>query len=164
MVREKFMIYFILFTIKIIDNIISTAKSILTFMNKKFLSSLLVTVSQLLFYTIIKQVMSDDSIYTIIIVSVASGIGNYLAFPIIDKFKNDDKWNYYLTSSNKEDVMKLCKYLAENNIKYVANLGLTRNCEDTINITAFSKTKEQSRTIENFIVKSKSKYLKEIMK
>lgn len=154
--------YIILIGIKVLDNIIMTGKSIATYMNKKLLSSILVVISQLMFYIIIKQVMSDDSMFTIVIVSLASGIGNYIAFEIADRFKADDKWIFYLTSSDKEDVMNLCNYLVTNNIKYLANHGLTRSGKETINVIAYSKTKDQSRLIENYLKNTKSKYLKEI--
>lgn len=156
--------YIILGVVKIFDNIILTAKSILTYMNRRIISSCLVIVSQILFYTVVKQVISDSSMITILVVSVASGVGNYLAFPIVDKFTKDDKWYFYLTSSDKNDVKNLCQYLVEHNIKYMANLGLTRKGEETINVTAFSKTKEESRLIENYLKQTNSKYLKEIMK
>lgn len=158
------MTYIVLALIKVLDNIILTAKSILTYMNKRVLSSILVCISQVLFYTVVKQVIADNSIVTIIIVSVASGVGNYLAFPIIDKFKKDDKWNFYLTSSNKEDVLNLCNYLVENKIKYVANLGYTRKGVETINVTAFSKTKSESKLIDQYLDNTDAKYLKEITK
>lgn len=155
----------ILVLIKILDNIISTAKNILTYMDKKLISSVLVVVSQFLFYTVVKQVISDNSMMTILVVSIASGIGNYLAFPIVDKFTKDDKWYIYLTSHDKDDVERLCKYLVEHNIKYMANLGLTRRGEDTINVTVFSKTKNESKLIDDYLQHhSTSKYLKEIIK
>lgn len=158
------MTYIILIIIKILDNIISTTKSILVQMNRRFSSSILVIISQLLFYSVIKEVISDSSTITIIIVSIASGIGNYLAFPIVDKFTKDDKWYYYLTSSDKKDVEKLCRYLGLHEIKYMANIGLTKYGEETINVTAFSKTKQESRLIDKYLSESDSKYLKEIMK
>ena len=154
--------YAILILIKILDNIITTGKSIATYMNKKVLSSILVIVSQLMFYIIIKQVISDNSMITIIIVSVASGIGNYIAFEIADHFKSDDKWQYHLTSSDKDDVLRLCNYLAEHKIKYLANHGINRKGKETINVIAYSKTKDQSRLIENYLKNTESKYLKEI--
>lgn len=153
-----------LFLIKIIDNIILTAKSITTYKNQRILSSILVTVSQLLFYMVIKQVISDDSVLTIFIVSISSGIGTYLAFVINDRFKKDNKWMFILCSSDVEDIKRLCNYLVENNIKYQANYGLTRKGENTINVIAFSKTKQQSRLIEKYLENTNSKYLKEIMK
>lgn len=150
--------------IKIIDNIILTAKSITTYQNKKIISSLLVVISQLLFYLVIKQVIADDSLMTVLIVSIASGIGTYIAFLINDKFKKDSKWMFILCSSDVKDIMKLCDYLVEHNIKYQANHGLTRKGNETINVIAFSKTKNESRLIEKYLENTDSKYLKEIMK
>lgn len=117
-----------------------------------------------MFYAVVKEVIADSSMFTILVVSISSGMGNYLAFPIVDKFTKDDKWYFYLTSSDKEDVERLCKYLAEHNIKYMANLGLTRCGDSTINITAFSKTKEESKMIDDYLCTSNTKYLKEVMK
>lgn len=154
--------YIVLILIKIVDNIVGTGKSIATYMNKKLLSSVLVAFSQLMFYAIIKQVIADDSLATIIVISVASGVGNYIAFEIADRFKADDKWQYHLCSSDKDDVLRLCNYLVEHNIKYLANHGITRQGKETINVIAYSKTKDQSRLIENYLNNTKSKYLKEI--
>ena len=156
------MIYLLLFIVKILDNIILTAKSILQYRGAKVVSSILVIISQLLFYFIISKVVEDDSILTIIIIAVASGIGNLIAFPILEKCKKDDKWQFHLTSSDKDDVLKLCNYLVENNIKYLANHGINRKGQETINVIAYSKTKDQSRLIEKYLSESKSKYLKEI--
>lgn len=155
--------YILLFIIKILDNIISTAKSIATYKEQKITSSLLVITSQLLFYLVVKQVISDNTLLTIIIVSVASGIGNYIAFIINSKFKKDTKWTFIITSSNINDIQNLCNYLAEHRIKYISNDGYTRKGEHTINVMAFSKTKEESRLIENFLKTTESKYLKEII-
>ena len=154
--------YIVLTLIKILDNIIGTGKSIATYMNKKILSSILVSVSQLMFYVIIKEVIADDSLVTILVISIASGVGNYIAFEIADKFKADDKWQFHMTSSDKDDVLRLCGYLVEHNIKYLANYGLNRRGQETINVIAYSKTKGQSRLIEDYLKNTNSKYLKEI--
>ena len=112
---------------------------------------------------VINKVIEDNTILVIIIVSVSSGIGNWLAFLINEKFKKDTKWTFVITSSNITDIQKLCNYLAEHGIKYVANDGYTRKGNHTINVIAFSKTKEQSRLIERFLETTESKYLKEII-
>ena len=95
--------------------------------------------------------------------SVSSGVGNYIAFLINSKFKRAAKWVFTLTSSDTDDVQRLCSYLVENNIKYIANNGLTRKNEPTIHVIAFSKSKDESRLIERFLENTKSKYLKEII-
>lgn len=157
------MTYVILALIKIFDNVILTAKSIATYKEKRIISSILVVVSQLIFYLVIDHVISDNTILAIIIVSVSSGIGNYIAFLINGKFKKDAKWTVVLTSSDVEDVKHFCNYLAEHKIKYIANDGYNRRMEHTINIIAFSKTKAESILIEEYLKTTNSKYLKEII-
>lgn len=155
--------YIILAIIKILDNIILTFKSITTYKEQKILSSILVVISQLIFYLVIDQVISDNTLMAIVIVSVSSGIGNYIAFALNSKFKKAAKWTFCIASSNLNDIQKLCNYLAEHNVKYIANDGYTRRWKDTINVIAFSKNKNESRLIEKFLVTTESKYLKEII-
>ena len=155
--------YIVLAIIKVFDNIIQTAKSIATYKEYKILSSILVIISQLMFYLIISKVIEDNTLLAIIIVSVSSGVGNYLAFIISDRFKKAAKWSFIITSSNLNDIQKLCNYLAEHKIKYIANDGYTRKGKHTINVIAFSKSKDDSRLIEQFLANTESKYLKEII-
>lgn len=157
------MMYVILAIIKVFDNVILTAKSIATYKEQKIISSILVVISQLIFYLVIDQVINDNTILAIVIVSVSSGIGNYVAFLINNKFKKDSKWTVVLTSSDVEDVKRFCNYLVEHKIKHVANDGYNRRMERTINIIAFSKTKAESRLIEEYLKTTNSKYLKEII-
>ena len=155
--------YIILAIIKIFDNVISTAKNIATFKELKILSSILTIISQLLFYLVISQVIEDNTALSIIIVAISSGLGNFLAFIINDKFKKAAKWTFVITSKNLNDIQNLCGYLAEHKIKYIANDGYTRKGEHTINVMAFSKSKDESRLIEKFLANTESKYLKEII-
>lgn len=155
--------YIILAIIKIWDNVVLTFKSIATYKERKILSSILVIISQLIFYLVIDQVIEDNTILAIVIVSISSGIGNYVAFTINGKFKKAAKWTFVITSRNLNDIRNLCNYLAEHKIKYIANDGYTRRGENTINVIAFSKSKEDSRLIEQFLQNTESKFLKEII-
>ena len=155
--------YVFLAIIKILDNVISTAKNICQFKELKAFSSVLTVVSQLLFYLVISQVIEDNTFLSIAVVSISAGLGNYLAFLLNDKFKKAAKWVFVLTSSDIKDVQRLCVYLVEHKIKYIANNGLTRKNEPTIHVVAFSKSKEDSRLIENFLKNTESKYLKEVI-
>lgn len=155
--------YILLAVIKILDNIVLTFKSICTYKEQKILSSILVVISQLIFYLVIDQVIEDNTILAIVIVSVSSGVGNYIAFVINGKFKRAAKWTFVITSNDTEDIKQLCDCLAEHKIKYIANNGLTRENEPAIHVMAFSKNKDESRLIEDFLKNTKSKYLKEII-
>ena len=155
--------YIFLGLIKVLDNIVSTAKSVCVYKEQKILSSILVVISQLIFYLVIDQVIEDNTLTAIVIVAVSSGIGNYIALIINARLKKDVKWTFVITSKNIDDVKNLCGYLAEHKIKYIANDGYTRKGEHTINVLAFSKSKDDSRLIESFLRDSDSKYLKEII-
>ena len=155
--------YLLIAFIKILDNVILTAKSIATYKENKVVSSILVVISQLLFYFLISKVIEDNSLLAIIIVSVSSGIGNYIAFALNNKFKKDSKWTMVIASSSIDDIKGLCDFLAEHNIKYVVNEGFTRKWSSTLHVIAFSKTKDESRLIESYLNCFDSKYLKEVI-
>ena len=156
--------YIGLAVIKVIDNMISTAKTICTYKGLKLASSILVAFSQLIFYLVISEIIEDNTLKAIIIVSVASGIGNYLALLLDERFSRDEKWMVALTTSNMEDVKLLCKYLAEHNIKYLASSGFDLEGNKTINVQAFSKTKTESALIDQYLESTDHKYLKEVLK
>ena len=156
------MTYLFLAFVKILDNIIMTAKSLSTYKGQKVLSSILVAVSQLLFYLIIDQVVNDSTLAAIIIVSISSGIGNYIAFLINDKFKKDDVWENTITSSDKEFLVNLCTMLREHKVKYLLYDTYNRRFEQSYTVTAFTKTKSESRLIDEYLKNTEVKYLRMI--
>lgn len=151
-----------LILIKIIDNVIITAKNITTYQGKKVLTSILVTISQLLFYFVISEVVNDNTLTAIVVVSISSGVGTYLGFIINDKFKKDDVWQNIITSSNKEMLANLGTTLRDNHIKYLLYETLNRNFESSYTITAFTKTKAESKIIDEFLEQTDQKYLRMI--
>lgn len=155
--------YILLSLVKVFDNIITTGKSIATYQEKKILSSILVAISQLIFYLIIDQVVSDGTLLVIVIVSISSGIGNLLAFTINDKLKKDAKWTMVITSSDRNALENFCNYLKSQNIKNVVCNGFDRRWNSTYNIIVFSKTKEESRAIDKYLETNNFKYLLEVI-
>ena len=155
--------YIFLALIKVLDNVVLTFKSIATYKEKKVLSSVLVVVSQLIFYLVIDQVIEDNTLLAIIIVSVSSGIGNLLAFTLNNKFRKDAKWVMLFTSSDINASKDFSDYLTKNNIKNVVNKGYNRSWDNVINIIIFSKNKTESRLITKYLEDNNFKYLLEII-
>ena len=155
--------YIVLAIIKVIDNIVGTAKNIAQYQERKFLSSVLVVVSQLLFYLLINKVIEDNSMLAIVIVAVASGVGNYLAFLINAKFRKDAKWVLLFTSSDVDKSKEFSNYLIKNGIRNVVSKGYDRAWENVISIIIFSKSKNESRIIAKYLEDSDFKYLLETM-
>lgn len=156
------MTYIVLGLIKILDNVVLTAKNIATYKCQKILSSILVVVSQLLFYLVINKVIEDNTLIAIIIVSVGSGIGSYVAFAINEKFKKDDVWTNIITSSNTELLINLCTMLRENRVKYLLYDTYNRKFEQSYTVTAFTKTKAESKLIDEYLKNTDVKYLRMI--
>ena len=153
----------ILALIKVFDNIITTAKSITTYQNKKIATSILVVISQFMFYLVIKSVVSDDSLLTTTIICICSGIGTYIAMLISDKTKRDMTYTNILTCSNTESIDELCDYLLEHKIKYIPVDSYNRRNESTRTVLAFAQTKYESSLIDSFLKSSETKYLRQIL-
>ena len=154
--------YIFLGLVKVIDNIVLTAKSLTTYKGMKIISSILVIISQLLFYLVIDQVINDSTMLAIIIVSFSSGIGNYIAFMINDKFKKDDIWENIITSSNKEMLVELCTMLKKHKIKYLLFDTYNRSFIESYTVMIFSKTKAESKLVDEFLEQTDIKYLRMI--
>ena len=154
----------ILFFIKVLDNIITTAKSITIYRNKEILSSILVIISQLMFYFVITKVIEDDSLVSIFVVSIASGMGTYLAFKINNRFKRDALWTNVLTCKDKIEIEKFCSFLVDNGIKYIVNDSYSRKWEPRYSILVFSRTKHESKLIDEYLSKSNVKFLRQVIK
>jgi len=156
--------FLILGLIKILDNIISTAKTITTYQNKKIMTSLLVIISQLMFYYLIASVVEKNDTITTLMVCICSGIGTYIAMLINDKTKRDITYTNILTCSRTESVEDLCDYLLEHKIKYIALDSYNRKKEDTLTVLAFAQTKYESSLIDQFLETSNVKYLRQIIR
>jgi uncharacterized protein YebE (UPF0316 family) len=154
----------ILGIIKVFDNVITTAKSITTYKNKKILTSLLVIISQFLFYFVIKSVVSDDSLSTTIVVCVCSGVGTYLAMIANDKITKDILYTNIITCSNDNSMLELCEYLLNNSIKYIALDSYNRKNESSLTVLAFATTRFESKLIDKFIDQSDTKYLRQVLR
>ena len=155
--------YIILAIIKILDNIITTAKSITLYQNKAILSSILTIISQFLFFFVVSSIVTDGSILSIFIVSISAGIGSYIASFINNKLSKDRTWINIITCSNIEFMEELSKYLYKNKIKCIMYDAYTRKGYKTYTIQAFAKTRNESSLIDNYISKSNVKCLREIV-
>ena len=65
---------------KILDSLLTTLKSILTHKGKSKSASVLVIVTQLIFYFLISKIVKDNSTLVVVAVSISAGIGSYMAF------------------------------------------------------------------------------------
>ena len=152
--------------IKLVDNMIATAKNIAVYKNKKLIASLLVAISQMMFNTLTKLIVSEDSIITDVIVSVGAFIGTYIVMAMNDRLQKDITYTNILTCSQTASVAELRQYLLENKIKHIVFNSYAKEMQEDemeLTILAFAKTKYESSLIDEFIAKSETKYLREVL-
>ena len=154
----------LLFFIKVFDNLLSTSKTILIQKNKGIIAGLTVIISQIIFYKLINIVSSSSNNLAIYIISIASGVGTYLAVLFNNKFSKDRLYVNVILSDNKEEMIKLRDFLKDHKITNLTTDGYTKDWKKTIAITAYVETKYQSKLLDKYINDSNNKFKRIINK
>ena len=159
-------IYFtILFVAKVIDNMLGTAKTILVQRNRCILAGLALGLSNFLYLCITKNIVTTDSNFALIVVSIASGVGCCLAVAVSNRFSKEKTYVNVIMSDDLQAMKKLRDFLAKHHVTNVAADTYTLDwSKKTITITAYAETKEQSRLIDEYIENSELKFKRVISK
>lgn len=146
---------FILFLAKVLDNTLNTAKTILVQRNRCLLAGVALGLSNFIYLSITKDIVTSDSTLALVIVSIASGVGGCLAVALSNRFSKDRTYVNVILSDDKEAMKEFRDFLAENHITNVATDSYTLDwSRKSISITAYAQTKAQSRLIDEYIERS----------
>lgn len=146
---------FILFLAKVLDNTLNTAKTILVQRNRCLLAGVALGLSNFIYLSITKDIVTSDSILALVIVSIASGVGCCLTVALSNRFSKDRTYVNVILSDDKEAMKEFRDFLAENHITNVATDSYTLDwSRKSISITAYAQTKAQSRLIDEYIERS----------
>ena len=136
---------------KIVDNLITTEKSILVRNNKAIAASIFVMMSEFMFIFIIKKVVADSNIVSAIVVSIAAGIGSYLAFCINNKFSKETVFINIITSNDKLQMKTFGDYMRSQGIKIVTFDAYDDDINNTLTALVFANTRNQSKIIDKYV-------------
>ena len=140
---------FILFLAKVLDNTLNTEKTILVQRNRCLLAGVALGLSNFIYLSITKDIVTSDSTLALVIVSIASGVGCCLAVALSTRFSKDRTYVNVILSDDKEAMKAFRDFLAENHITNVATDSYTLDwSRKSISITAYAQTKAQSRLID----------------
>ena len=146
---------FILFLAKVLDNTLNTAKTILVQRNRCLLAGVALGLSNFIYLSITKDIVTSDSTLALVIVSIASGVGCCLAVALSNRFSKDRTYVNVILSDDKEAMKEFRDFLAENHITNVATDSYTLDwSRKSISITAYAQTKAQSRLIDEYLERS----------
>lgn len=148
-----------LFVAKVFDNALGTAKTILVQRNRCVLAGVALGLSNFVYLSITKDIVTTNSTLALVVVSIASGVGCCLAVAFNNKFSKEKTYVNVIMSDDKDEMKRLRDFLAENKITNVASDSYTKNWErKTLTITAYAETKSQSRLIDEYIKTSDAKF------
>ena len=151
--------YAVLFLAKVLDNALSTTKTILIQRSRWLLAGIAVVLSDFIYFWLTKRIVSGDSNWAILIVSLAGGVGCALACLFSEKLSKDRTYVNVIMSDDLEEMKRLRDFLAQHHITNVANDSYTLDWNaKTISITAYPETKAESRLINEFIADSSTKF------
>lgn len=148
----------ILFFAKVLDNALGTAKTILVQHNKSIMAGVALGLSNFIYFCITKNIVESDGLLSIVIVSIASGVGCCLAIVFNNHFSKDRTYVNVIMSDDIEEMRRLRDFLAENKITNVVNDSYDLNWEKTLSITAYAETKDQSRLIDKYVENNDVKF------
>ena len=151
--------YAVLFLAKVLDNALSTTKTILIQRSRWLLAGIAVVLSDFIYFWLTKRIVSGDSNWAILIVSLAGGVGCALACLFSEKLSKDRTYVNVIMSDDLDEMKRLRDFLAKHHITNVATDSYTLNWSaKTITITAYPETKAESRLINKFIDESNTKF------
>lgn len=118
-----------LFFAKVIDNALSTTKTILVQRNHCILAGISLAASNFIYLCITKNVVNSDSSLALIVVSVASGVGCCLAVAVSNRLSKEKTYVNVIMSDDKAEMQSLRDFLAQHHITNTANAPVPDNEE-----------------------------------
>lgn len=102
----------ILFFAKVLDNTLGTAKTILVQRNRCVLAGVALGLSNFIYLSITKDIVTSDSSLALATVSIASGVGCCLAVALSNRFSKDKTYVNVIMSDNLEAMQEFRDFLA----------------------------------------------------
>ena len=160
------LIYFgVLFLAKVLDNALSTAKTILIQMRRWLLAGVSGVLSDFIYFWLTKKVVAADNNWAILIVAIAGGVGCSIACLVSERLSKDRTYVNVIMSDNLEAMKAFRDFLAEHHITSIAADSYTLDWnKKTISITAYPETKAENHLITEYIENSPLKFKRVIQK
>lgn len=100
---------------------------------------------------LITEVVEDSNMISIVVVSIASGIGSYIAFYINNKFSKETVYINIITSNDKAKMKDFGDHMRAEGIKIVTMPAYCDDIEKTLTALVFANTREQSKKIDGYM-------------
>ena len=107
---------------------------------------------------LITEVVADSNLVSIVVVSIASGIGSYIAFYINNKFSKEIVYINIVTSNDKDKMKAFGDHMRAEGIKVVTMPTYGDDIEKTLTALVFAGTRNQSKLIDKYVENNNELY------
>lgn len=146
---------FCLFVAKVIDQTLSTSKTIFIQRNHGLLAAITLALSDLIYLTIIKNVVVADDIRPVLVTAVASGFGCWLTVKLNNHFSRDRLYVNVLLCDDRKYIKQCAEYMKSQNITCVVSDCYTKELgKKTLSLTIYAETRDQSEIIDNYVARN----------
>ena len=145
------------FICKMLDNALSTLKSM--FLHKgNYLASSLFNAGGTFFYMVaMVNAIKDNSLWSIVAMCVATFLGSYLPAKMMERMEEDQLYVYEITSRTFDEGIEHADIIRDMNIPIKTTSIYNDTLEKVLEIKVFCSTKSESAIIKDMI-KNEFKY------
>lgn len=140
-----------IFILKIVDNILATAKTIYINKEKYMLASLFNAFSTFFYLILIVEIAKSNDMKSIIAMCVATFIGTYLPGILIKKSERERLFIFNITSDTLESGKEFADAIRSNNIAITSYTARDRHMNKVLTCNVYCRTKEESRIVNSLL-------------
>lgn len=139
------------FFLKIIDNSLSTVKTVHVAKSSYFIGGLFGAAASVFYYIAIRQVANSNSWESIAAMAFATFLGIWGPGVLIEKRKKDAVYTYQVLAPSFEEGIEFADLVRSKNLTVHTQIVYSHDIQKTINCHIYCKTKEQSNMVDQLI-------------
>lgn len=141
------------FLLKLLDNTLSTMKSIFLQKGKYMLSAILNAGSAFFYMVAMKNVITNDSFGGILAMVLATFLGSIIPSTLINKLEKDKLYIFEVTSNSFEEGVKFADEVRKYDIPIKTLVAYNEGTEKVLSCKIYCSSKTESLLIKNIIPK-----------
>lgn len=141
------------FVFKLLDNTLSTMKSIYLHKEKYIKSAILNAGSTFFYLVAMKNVITNDSFGGIIAMVVATFLGSIVPSMLIDRFEEDTLYIFEVTSNTLEEGKQFAEEVRQYNLPIKTLIAYNENHKKVLSCKIYCSNKTESLIVKGMIPK-----------
>ena len=145
---------FEVFVLKLIDNALSTLKTVYMHKEKFFLSGVFNAFSTFFYLIAIVEIAKSNNIFSIVSMCVGTFVGTYLPGIVVKKSEGDKLFIFDITADELDAGKDFADKLRDNNIAIKTYISYDSDMKKVLSCKTYCNTRNESKIVSSLIPKS----------